>query len=79
MVIYHGGAIITPIVAPKGTAFEAGAKVSYEDGNEKSLGVLGHFASAQAAMRFAITSATAFVDGDPLPRPPVVLVEFSAR
>jgi hypothetical protein len=79
MVIYHGGAIITPTVEPKGTAFEARAKVSYDDGEEKSLGVLGHFASAQAAMRFAITSATAFVDGDPLPRPPVVLVELSTR
>ena len=68
MLFHHGGVVVNPILTKDGTVFVAGAKMLYEDGSEKSLGVLGHFACEQAAMRFAIASAMAFLDGNPMPR-----------
>ena len=41
-----------------------------EDGEATSLGDLGAFANRVSAFQFAISYATAFVDGDPLPRSP---------
>jgi hypothetical protein len=40
-----------------------------------SLGNLGEFASQEGAFAFAVSSATAFVDGEPLPRSPFELAQ----
>lgn len=73
MVIYHSGAAIQPSVTREGRAFTARACILEEDGESTSLGILGRFANKQAAFDFAVRSATAFVNGDPLPRPPFEL------
>jgi hypothetical protein len=66
MVLYHHGAAIQPCVTKHGKAFVARASILAEDGEATSLGNLGEFVSQECA--FAVRSATAFVDGEPLPR-----------
>jgi hypothetical protein len=70
MVLYHHGAAIQPCVTKHGKAFVARASILVEDGEATSLGNLGEFASQECAFAFAVRSATAFVDGEPLPRSP---------
>lgn len=70
MVLYHHGAAIQPCVTRHGNTFRAGASILEEDGEATSLGVLGEFASRRCAFEFAVKSAAAFVDGEPLPRCP---------
>jgi hypothetical protein len=70
MVLYHRGAAIQASVTKRGCAFIARAVILEEDGEATSLGVLGEFASPNCAYEFALRSATAFVDGEPMPRPP---------
>jgi hypothetical protein len=74
MVLYHRGAAIQPSVTKEGTAFVARAVILEEDGEATSLGVLGQFASSNCAYEFALRSATAFVNGEPMPCPPFELV-----
>jgi hypothetical protein len=73
MIIYHGGAAFEPNVMRDGKVFVATAAILEEDGHSTSLGELGSFASEESAMHFAILSATAFIEGDALPVPPVGL------
>ena len=70
MVLYHGGAAIQPSVMRQGNTFVARACILGEDGECTSLGNLGQFASQNSAYEFAVRSATAFVDGEPMPRRP---------
>jgi hypothetical protein len=73
MIIYHGGAAFEPNVTRNGSAFVATASIFQDDGQERSLGKLGVFASEQCAMLFAVKSAAAFIEGEDLPVPPVRL------
>jgi hypothetical protein len=73
MVLYHHGAAIQPCVERHGKAFIARASILAEDGKATSLGNLGEFASEECAFAFALRSATAFVDGESLPRSPFEL------
>jgi hypothetical protein len=77
MVLYHHGAAIQPCVTKHGKAFEARASVLNEDGDVSSLGILGQFASQECAFEFALRSATAFVDGEPMPRSPFEVAQVA--
>ncbi|WP_348638460.1 hypothetical protein [Paraburkholderia sp. D15] len=70
MIVYHAGVPIQPSVTQYGFAYVARASVIEEDGEATSFGMLGVFASEDAALTFAIRSASAFVDGESLPKPP---------
>jgi hypothetical protein len=70
MILYHRGAAIQPSVTRNGSAFIACAVILEEDGEATSLGILGEFASSNCAYEFALRSATAFINGEPMPRPP---------
>jgi hypothetical protein len=54
----------------QGNTFIARACILEEDGESTSLGNLGQFANQNCAYEFALRSATAFVDGEPMPRCP---------
>ncbi|KIG09440.1 hypothetical protein [Caballeronia concitans] len=71
MIIYHHGAAFEPFVTRLGTAFIAKASILETDGHLTSLGDLGVFASEESAFKFAVYSATAFIEGDDLPVPPL--------
>ena len=75
MVLYHRGAAIQPSVTREGHAFVARAVILEGDGEATSLGMLGQFASQNSAYEFALRSATAYVDGDPMPRSPFELLQ----
>jgi hypothetical protein len=79
MIIYHGKAAFEPNVRRNGSAFVATASIFEEDGQQRSLGELGIFASEQCAMLFAVKAATAFIEGEDLPVPPVRLSAQAAR
>ncbi|REG48766.1 hypothetical protein B0G80_5055 [Paraburkholderia sp. BL6669N2] len=74
MVLYHHGAVIQPCVTKHGKAVVACASILAEGGEATSLGNLGEFAS-QCAFALAARSATAFVDGESLPRSPFELAQ----
>jgi hypothetical protein len=75
MILYHEGAAIQPSVRRKGNVFIASASIIEEDGDSTSLGILGKFASKDSAFEFALRSATAFVEGRPMPRAPFEIAE----
>jgi hypothetical protein len=75
MILYHLGAAIQPSVRRKGNIFIAGASILEDDGESTSLGILGQFASNDSAFEFALRSATAFVEGRPMPRAPFEIAE----
>jgi hypothetical protein len=70
MVLYHRGAAIRPSTSKRGTMFIATASILEEDGETTSLGILGRFANENSAFEFALRSATAFVEGEPMPLAP---------
>jgi hypothetical protein len=70
MNFFHRGVPLELSVTPLGNAFVASALILEEDGHATSLGKLGIFANAEGALKFAVRSATAFIDGDVLPLPP---------
>jgi hypothetical protein len=75
MVLFHHGAAIQPSVWRLGHTFVASASIVEEDGESTSLGILGQFASKDCAFEFAVRSATAFVDDEPMPRSPFEVTE----
>jgi hypothetical protein len=58
MVLYHRGAAIQPSITRQGNTFVARVCILNKD------------ASSNSAYTFAVRSATAFVDGEPIPRCP---------
>jgi hypothetical protein len=70
MLLYHHGAAIQPSITRQGNTFIARACILKEHGESTSLGNLGQFANQSSAFEFAVRSATAFLDGEPLPRSP---------
>jgi hypothetical protein len=70
VIFYHHGAAIQPSAVRQGNLFLARVCILEEDGAATSLGDLGTFANRVSAFDFAIRYASAFVDGDPLPRSP---------
>jgi len=70
MVFYHHGAAIQPFVTRQRNMFLAHVFILEEDGKPTSLGHLGQFANRDCAYEFAVRSAIAFVDGEPMPRAP---------
>ncbi|MGT2477619.1 hypothetical protein [Paraburkholderia terrae] len=70
MHFYHQGVAIQPSVARNGNTFVARVSILEEDGEATSLGDLGNFANRQSALAFAARCGTAFVDEEPMPRPP---------
>ncbi len=70
MIFYHHGAAVQPTVVREGNLFFARVCILEEDGEATSLGNLGPFANRISAFDFALRYASAFVDGDPLPRSP---------
>ncbi|WP_250518840.1 hypothetical protein [Caballeronia sp. ATUFL_M1_KS5A] len=73
MIVYHGDAAFEPNVTRSGNVFVATASILEKDGRSTPLGELGYFANEQSAMRFALLSATAFIEGAELPLSPVRL------
>lgn len=71
MMFYHGGTAIVASAVRAGNTYTPRVSILEEDGEATTLGLGGHFASRRAALDFAIRSATAFADGEPLPRPPI--------
>lgn len=70
MHFYHQGVAIQPSVARNGNTFVARVSILEEDGEATELGDLGNFANRQSALAFAARCGTAFVDAEPMPRPP---------
>jgi hypothetical protein len=70
MHFYHQGVAIQPSVARSGNTFVARVSILEEDGEATSLGDLGNFANKRSALTFAARCGTAFVDDEPMPRPP---------
>ncbi|ACC75063.1 hypothetical protein PPMP20_01150 [Paraburkholderia phymatum] len=70
MHFYHQGVAIQPSVARSGHTFVARVSILEEDGEATSLGDLGYFANRLSALAFAARCGTAFVDDEPMPRPP---------
>lgn len=70
MHFYHQGVAIQPSVARSGNTFVARVSILEEDGEATSLGDLGCFANRLSALAFAARCGTAFVDDEPMPRPP---------
>jgi hypothetical protein len=79
MVLYHRGAVIQPSTTRYGNTFIARACILEEDGESTSLGNLGQFASQISAYEFAVRSATAFVNGEPMPRCPFRALDLGKR
>ncbi|MFP3645018.1 hypothetical protein [Paraburkholderia sp. SIMBA_054] len=79
MFFYHHGVAIQPSVARSGRTFVARVSILEEDGEATSLGDLGHFANRQSAYTFALRCGAAFVDDEPMPRPPCKLVPSPAN
>lgn len=73
MHFYHQGVVIQPCVTRIGNTFVARVSILEEDGEATSLGDLGHFANPRAAFAFAVRCGTAFVDEEPLPKPPCAI------
>ncbi|KAK45449.1 hypothetical protein BG58_17965 [Caballeronia jiangsuensis] len=71
MIFYHRGAAVQPSAVRVGNGFVARALIQSEEGETDSLLDLGLFANRSAAMQFAIRSALAYVEGKPMPPPPV--------
>jgi len=63
------------LIETRNQLFIAGASILEEDGESTSLGILGQFASKDSAFEFALRSATAFVEGRPMPRAPFEIPE----
>ncbi|VXC84409.1 conserved hypothetical protein [Burkholderia sp. 8Y] len=72
MIVYLGGTAFEPMVTRNGNTFVSSASI-LEDGHSTSLGKWGFFANEDCAIDFAIRSATAFIEGNELPVPPVRL------
>ncbi|HKR44350.1 MAG TPA: hypothetical protein VJU59_32550 [Paraburkholderia sp.] len=70
MHFYHQGVAIQPSAARNGNTFVARVSILEEDGEATSLGDLGYFANRLSALAFAARCGTAFVDDEPMPRPP---------
>jgi hypothetical protein len=70
VLFYHHGVAIHPSVLKTGHAFVARVSILGEDGEATSLGDLGCFANRQSAFAFAVRCGTAFVDNEPMPKPP---------
>jgi hypothetical protein len=77
MVIYHMGAAFEPLITRRGAAFVSSASILEEDGQSTSLGDLGFFANEESALKFAILYASAFIEGNDLPVPPVRRMPYS--
>jgi hypothetical protein len=75
MVLYHRGAAIQPSASKRGEMFVATASILEEDGETTSLGILGRFANEKSAFEFAVRSAAAFVEGEPMPLAPFETAE----
>ncbi|MFP3558264.1 hypothetical protein SB861_47520 [Paraburkholderia sp. SIMBA_049] len=73
MIFYHHGVAIQPSVAKMGRTFVARVCILESDGATVSLGDLGYFANQRSAFAFAVRCGTAFVDDDPMPKPPCSL------
>ena len=73
MVSYYQGTAFEAFVTRKGSAFVAHVSIFEEDGQLTSLGEMGVFANEECAFKFAVLVATAFIEGDDLPIPPVRL------
>lgn len=71
MIFYHHGAAVQPSAVRIGHAFVARALIQTKNGETDSLLELGLFANRSAAIQFAIRSALAYVEGRPMPSPPV--------
>lgn len=71
MIFYHRGAAVQPSAVRVGNGFVARALIQSKEGATDSLLDLGLFANRSAAMQFAIRSALAYVEGKPMPPPPV--------
>ncbi|WP_244808377.1 hypothetical protein [Caballeronia zhejiangensis] len=71
MIFYHHGAAVQPSAVRVGNGFAARALIQSKEGETDSLLDLGLFVNRSAAMQFAIRSALAYVEGKPMPTPPV--------
>ncbi|SAL67187.1 hypothetical protein AWB65_06464 [Caballeronia humi] len=71
MDVYYGTATIHPMAEREGQRFVALAIITNEAGDRQSTGIHGQFASESAACRFAVRSASAFLEGQVLPLPPI--------
>jgi hypothetical protein len=70
MMLYYRGVAIHPSVGRNGHLFVSHVAILEEDGEETSLGGLGYFSNRESALQFAVRCGTAFIDREPLPRPP---------
>jgi hypothetical protein len=73
MMLYYRGVAIHPSVGRNGHLFVSHVAILEEDGEETSLGGLGYFSNRESAFQFAVRCGTAFIDREPLPRPPCFL------
>jgi hypothetical protein len=71
MIFYHHGSAVQPSAVRVGNGFVARALIQSREGETDSLLDLGLFANPGSAMQFAIRSALAYVEGKPMPPPPV--------
>lgn len=64
---------IMPLAPVSLPGYAATAIVTHRNGKREALGILGYFASENAACTFAIEYAKAHIDGRRYPRPPFSL------
>ncbi|WP_244830191.1 hypothetical protein [Caballeronia sp. TF1N1] len=74
LTLYHRGVALQPSAGRSGKLFVSCVSILEEDGEETVLRELGAFPSRDAALQFALTCGTAFVDGEPLPIAPQSVV-----
>ncbi|WP_244137152.1 hypothetical protein [Burkholderia pyrrocinia] len=64
---------IMPLASISMPGYAATALLTHRSGKREALGILGYFASEQAACQFAVEYAKAHIDGRRRPKPPFSL------
>jgi hypothetical protein len=69
--IVYRGFVLTPLAAFDEGSYAALLIVEKPDESERASGVLGHFADAEEARRFAVEYGVAAIDCGQLPQPSI--------
>ncbi|KVU08808.1 hypothetical protein [Burkholderia ubonensis] len=71
--VEYKASTIMPLASLSMPGYAATALVTRKGGKQEAFGILGYFASEQAACQFAVEYAKAHIDGRRYPKPPFSL------
>lgn len=71
--VEYKASTIMPLASLSMPGYAATALVTRKGGKQEAFGILGYFASEQAACQFAVEYAKAHIDGRRCPKPPFSL------